>query len=691
MHRIKNHPILDFPKDREKVKFTFNDKELFGFENEMVSSALIANGIKEFSIHQKNDMPQGIFCANGQCSKCTLIIDGISQKSCITPLKEDMRINSLIHLPKLPADDEELGNYEKKELKCDVLVIGGGPSGLNAAIELAKLDYSVILIDDKERLGGKLILQTHKFFGSIKDCYAGTRGINIAKKLEDEVRKYDNIQILTNSSVVGIFKDQKVGVFQENKNYLIISFDGLVVSAGAREKSLVFPGNNLPGVYGAGAFQTLVNRDMIHSSDKIFIVGSGNVGLIAAYHALQAGIKVAGICDILGDVSGYKVHADKIKRMGVPIHLNHTVLFANGKRKLKKVTITKVDEKFRPILETAKTFEVDTLLIAAGLNPIDEFYNMAKKFDFKVVKTGDAKEIAEASSAMFGGKIAGLEMARILGNDIKIDESYFKKADILKSPPGKKHSRTEIKLTDNYQPIIYCDQEIPCNPCVSVCPNDAIKLENNLGNILDLPKFVGECSGCTKCVTICPGLAITLAKKIDEKHAEVMLPFEFIMNYSVGEKIPLTDMNGNYLENGEIKKIRHLKKKKMHLITVITSLENGNKIAGIRVQDEKVTKPLEKADYDYVPEDAIVCQCEMVTVKEILDYIRKHKVRDVNQLKNIRVGMGACGGKTCRPLLPRIFKMAGVSWDEVIQGTDRPLNMEVPMGALINEELEIRS
>jgi len=87
MNRIKNHPILDFPKDRKRVKFYFNDKELFGFENEMVSSTLIANGIKEFSIHQKNDMPQGIFCANGQCSKCTLIIDGISQKSCITPLK----------------------------------------------------------------------------------------------------------------------------------------------------------------------------------------------------------------------------------------------------------------------------------------------------------------------------------------------------------------------------------------------------------------------------------------------------------------------------------------------------------------------------------------------------------------------------------------------------------------------------
>ena len=686
MNRIKNHPILNSKENRKKVNFTFNGKKLIGYENEMVSSALIANGIKEFSVHQKNNMPQGIFCANGQCSKCTLIIDGVSQKSCITPLKEGMKTETLRKLPILPPDDFSLKKTEKIELNCDVLVVGGGPSGLNSAIELAKLNYSVILVDDKNELGGKLVLQTHKFFGSIKDCYAGTRGIDIAKKLEDEIRKYNNVKIFTNSSVVGIYKDQKVGVFRENKNYLTISFDGIIVSAGAREKSLVFPGNHLSGVYGAGAFQTLVNRDMIHSSDKIFIIGSGNVGLIAAYHALQAGMKVAGICDILEDVSGYKVHADKIKRMGVPIHLNHTVLSANGKDKLERVTIAKVDEKFRPILETAKTFEVDTLLIAVGLNPIDEFYNMAKKFNFKVVKAGDAKEIAEASSAMFGGKIAGLEMAKILGTDIKIDKNYFEKANILKSPPGRKHLRKEIKLTNEFQPIIYCDQEIPCNPCVSVCPNDAIKLENNLGNILDVPRFVGKCSGCTKCVTICPGLAITLAKRIDDDHAEVILPFEFIMNYSIGEGIPLTNIDGYFLENGIISNIRYLKKKKMHLITVKTSLKNGNKIAGIRVQDESVSKPLEKADFEYLPDNAIVCQCEMISIKEIVDYIQKHKVRDVNQLKNIRVGMGACGGKTCRPLLPRIFKIAGVDWNDVKEGTDRPLNMEVPMGAIMNEE-----
>jgi NADPH-dependent 2,4-dienoyl-CoA reductase/sulfur reductase-like enzyme/Fe-S-cluster-containing hydrogenase component 2 len=685
MERIINHPILPIPENRKKVKFFFNDKELFGYEGEIISSALIANGINVFAIHKKGDAPQGIYCANGQCSHCTLIINGFPLKSCVTSLKAGMNIRTMKHQPILPEDDRPLGPYKKKEMKCDVLVTGGGPSGLTAAIELAKLGFSIILVDDKEKLGGKLLLQTHKFFGSIEDCYAGTRGIDIAHKLEEELRTYSNVKIFTNTSVVAVYKDKKAGIFVDNKNYIIIDFEGLVISAGARENSLIFPGNNLPGVYGAGAFQTLVNRDLIKSSKRVFIVGSGNVGLIAAYHALQAGIQAVGICDILDKASGYKVHSDKIMRMGVPIYLNHTVLSADGDGKVEKITIAKVDKNYQPILKTAKTFEVDTLLLAVGLTPVDEFYETANQFGFKIVKAGDAKEIAEASSAMFGGRIAGLEMAKMLGQDVSIDKSYFEKADILKSKPGKIYDKKKVTLNEKFQPVFHCTEEIPCDPCTSVCPSNAIRLEKNQGNIMDIPIFDGECTGCQLCVAVCPGLAVTLAKKIDENLAEVVLPHEYIPNFKVGDKIPLIDQEGAFLEDGEVIKIRLHKKHKTHLITVRASLKNGAKAAGIRVQDESVTKPLPQPSFDYLPDNGVVCQCEMVTVKEIVDYIKKHDVKDVNQLKQIRVGMGACGGKTCSILLPRVFKMAGVNPDELIQGTKRPLSVEAPMYALINE------
>ena len=96
------------------------------------------------------------------------------------------------------------------------------------------------------------------------------------------------------------------------------------MTSGAREKSLAFPGNTLPGVYGAGAFQTLVNRDLVRSAERLFIVGGGNVGLIAGYHALQAGIPVVGLVEALPECSGYKVHKDKLAAVRRPdLHLAH--------------------------------------------------------------------------------------------------------------------------------------------------------------------------------------------------------------------------------------------------------------------------------------------------------------------------------------------------------------------------------
>ena len=684
MRELKQHPILSV-KEKKHVNFTYNGQDYFGVKGEPVSSALIANGIQIFSLHHKNDAAQGIFCANGQCSHCTVLINGFPMKSCVTPLEKNMDVRTLEGLPELPQANDALGESRDIQHQCDVLVIGGGPSGLTAALELANTGFKVIIVDDKAHLGGKLLLQTHKFFGSKADCYAGTRGHEIAIILEKQVRAHENITVKTDTMVAGIYKDSKAGLFINNKNYEIVSFKGLIISAGARERSLVFPGNHLPGVYGAGAFQTLVNRDMIRSSDEIFIVGSGNVGLIAAYHALQAGIAVKGICDILPEPGGYKVHADKIKRMGVPLFMNHTILHAEGIDKINKVTIAEVDDQWRPILSTAKTFEVDTLLVAVGLASIDAFYDMANAFGFPVVKAGDADEIAEASSAMFGGRIAGLTLAKKLGKDIEIDESYYKKADILKSHPGEIYPKKTITLTEHFQPVIHCLQEIPCNPCETICPVHAISLHPRKGNIMDIPEYTGGCTGCMKCVTICPGLAISLARKINEKHAEIVLPYEFIVDFEIGDTLPLIDIDGKYLENGEVKKIRFDKKTLTTLLTLQVSLEYAQDIAGIRVQAGSVVSSLPEASYSYLPDEAIVCSCEMVNIKDVKDYIIEHDVRDVNQLKNIRVGMGSCGGKNCSLLLPKIFKELNIPFEEVTPSTSRPLSVEIPLHSLINE------
>ncbi|MCE1206819.1 MAG: FAD-dependent oxidoreductase [Spirochaetia bacterium] len=688
MPRIESHPILAVEKTKKDVSFLFNGETVRGLEGEPVSSALIALGFFEFSRHPKDSAPQGLFCANGQCSQCTVLIDGIPRKSCVTPLEEGMDVRTLKGLPVLPETDMPLKQAERRTIHTDIVVIGAGPSGLSAAYELGKMGFQVLLADDKEKLGGKLVLQTHKFFGSEEDCYAGVRGIDIASILEEKLSRMPNVTILRNSPVVAIFKDRKAGIYKGYSSYLLVEFTALVVAAGAREKNILFPGNDLPGVYGAGAFQTLVNRDLIKPARRILIVGSGNVGLIAAYHALQAGIQVAGIFEIMGRINGYKVHADKIRRMGVPIHLNTTILRAEGEGKVSKAITAKVDDQFKPIPGTSREYEVDTILIAAGLASCDEFLRQAREYGILAVAAGDAEEIAEASSAMFGGRIAAFTLAKMLGKRAEINPEWMPKREILKSRPGDTFSRSPVVPGPQWRPVFFCSEEIPCNPCTTVCPTNAIHLRPLRGTIMDLPYFDNtKCIGCMSCVSICPGLAVSLVRRVADDSAEVVLPWEFEADFDIGYEMELVDQDGRFLEKAKVVAKRHNKKNNTWLLTFRTSVQNASSIAGIRVQPEEAAASLPVEESECLDLDAYVCRCERVTLREVVEFIKANNVRDINQLKTLRVGMGACGAKTCSQLVPKAFRLAGVDPAEVEMGTLRPLFMEVPMGELVNEGL----
>ena len=115
------------------------------------------------------------------------------------------------------------------------------------------------------------------------------------------------------------------------------------------------------------------------------------------------------------------------------------------------------------------------------------------------------------------------------------------------------------------------------------------------------------------------------------------------------------------------------------------SSRNASRASGVLVQDPAVTESRPELISSCPPDDAIVCRCERVTVGEILQFIRDNEVRDINQLKSIRVGMGSCGSKTFSAILPSIFRKAGLDPAAVEKGSQRPLNMEVTMGDLANE------
>ncbi|MCX7750247.1 MAG: 2Fe-2S iron-sulfur cluster-binding protein [Candidatus Bipolaricaulota bacterium] len=689
--RLERHPIL--PVERgEPFPFTFAGRELLAYPGETIAAALFAHGIRVFGHHPKDGAPQGIFCANGQCAQCLVLADGLPVKACMTAVRPGMAVLPADGLPELPRVPTPPPLREIGRVEVPVLIIGGGPAGLSAAIELGMRGIQTLLVDDKARLGGKLVLQTHRFFGSTEAVYAGTRGIDIAARLAAEVRALTSVEVWLDTVALAVYSDGWVGVLREGRSYVLVRPEVLLVATGAREKSLLFRGNTLPGVYGAGAFQTLVNRDLVRAAERLFIVGGGNVGLIAGYHALQAGIAVVGLAEVLPECGGYKVHRDKLARLGVPIFTSHTILSANGRDGVESVTIARVDGRFQPIPGTEKTFPCDTVLVAVGLDPVDEFYRKAKEFGMRAFAAGDAQEIAEASAAIFSGKIAGRRIAHALGfPGVVVPPEWETTLEVLKSRPGARREPGGELPTQGVVPVLHCHEEIPCNPCASVCPQGLLRVDP--ADIRKTPEFRLEngkaCLGCERCVVVCPGLAITLVDyRKDPEHPTVTVPHELGAEATpVGAKVALVSAAGEILGEAEVREVRATPRNdRTVLVKLIVPKEIAPNVAGIRLTARWGEEPLPEA-VESLADDEIVCRCERVTAGEIRALIRAG-FRDMNAIKAVtRSGMGACGGKTCGPLLKRLFREEGVSPDEVTDYVGRPLFMEVPLGIFAGAEL----
>jgi len=318
-------------------------------------------------------------------------------------------------------------------IKTDIVIIGGGPAGLSAAISAATLGAKIILVDDGLELGGQLIKQTHKFFGSEKQ-FAGIRGIKIARNMIEELQEFVNVKVFKHATITGYFEDNVITVIRGDHEEILekIEADKIIVSTGASENMLPFVNNDLPGVYGAGAVQTLMNLYGVVPGKSVLMIGAGNIGLIVSYQLLQAGIHVEAIVEVLPNIGGYLVHASKIRRMGVPIYTTHTLKQVYGTEHVEKAVIGEIDKNYAFIKGTEKELIVDTICLAVGLSPLSDMlwqagcqmkyipelggYIALRDDNLKTTKdnfyvAGDVAGIEEASSAMLEGKIAGLNAA----------------------------------------------------------------------------------------------------------------------------------------------------------------------------------------------------------------------------------------------------------------------------------------
>ena len=343
----------------------------------------------------------------------------------------------------------------------DLVIIGGGPAGIAAAATAASHGLEVALIDERPTLGGQIYKRVGPGFKVKKASEVG-KDYYLGEKL---IAELDNSKVnIYFETLVATIENSEVVIIQNGKSAEKLAYKKLLISPGAYDRPVVFPGWTLPGVITAGAAQSLVKTQRVLPGSRIFFAGSGPlalafpaqlsgyganiVGIIEAaprpgiLKSIRIALSVLGNFDLLRDAAKYQFHLISSR---IPMNYRRIIVSANGKNRVESVTHARVDKNWRIIPGTEKTVEVDALCIGYGFFPSVELFRLmgcelgyeesrggtVVKLDewgattvANVFGAGDGTGISGSYVAIARGRLAALKIAAELG---KISESSLSK------------------------------------------------------------------------------------------------------------------------------------------------------------------------------------------------------------------------------------------------------------------------
>ncbi len=369
----------------KEIQIFVNNHPIRAYEGETIAAVLTAIGMRQFRHAPQHNDPRGLYCCMGSCYGCLVTVNGRpNERACVTPVQagQQIRLQEGYGRPDLTSPDSDPARLVRREVP--LVIIGGGPGGLSAAIAAAGVGVKVLIIDENLQPGGQIYRQLPTKFQALEPGKLGSDYVDGRSLLNRVHELADAITIWNDAMVWSVFESNQLAIARGNE-LVLVDAKAIVVATGAYERPVPVPGWTLPGVMTAGGAQVLLKSQRVRPGRKVLLAGSGPLQLVVANQMLDAGMNVVAVAESNTTAGAWRYLPDllhqpglmirglryihRLKRAGVKVLKSHVLQAIEGKQEVERAFLAQVDSRCRPISGNVKRYDVDTVCIGYGLIP----------------------------------------------------------------------------------------------------------------------------------------------------------------------------------------------------------------------------------------------------------------------------------------------------------------------------------